>query len=81
MIIGEHEFYLLCERYTLSPRQRQIVAAMLDGALHQKDPARIRGINPRTLASQLYRINKKMHNGSMIEILYTFVSEAKTMPR
>lgn len=81
MVIGEREFYLLCERYELSPRQRAIVAAMLDGALHQKDLARIRGINPRTLASQLYRINKKMHNGSMIEVLYTFVSEAKAMTR
>jgi DNA-binding CsgD family transcriptional regulator len=81
MVIGEHEFYLLCERYEISPRQRQIVAAMLDGALHQEDLARIPGINPRTLASQLYRTNKKMHNGSMMEILYTFVSEAKAMTR
>ena len=77
MVISQRQFWELSQRYRLSPRQRDIVQAILSGALHIKDLRRTRGINPRTLASQLYRINKKMHSGSLAEILYLFVRDAK----
>jgi len=42
---------------------------------------RFASLFPSCALSFDFRINKKMHNGSMIEILYTFVSEAKAMTR
>ena len=77
MVITQRQFWELSQRYRLSPRQRDIARAILSGALHIEDLSRTRGINPRTLASQLYRMNKKMHSGSLIEILYLFVRDAK----
>jgi DNA-binding CsgD family transcriptional regulator len=77
MVITQRQFWELCQRYRLSPRQREIARAILSGALHIKDLRHTRGINPRTLASQLYRINKKMHSGSLAEVLYLFVRDAK----
>jgi DNA-binding CsgD family transcriptional regulator len=79
MVITQREFWELSQRYRLSPRQCDIVEAILSGALHIEDLSRTRGINPRTLASQLYRINKKMHSGSLIEILYRFGCDAKAI--
>jgi DNA-binding CsgD family transcriptional regulator len=77
MVITQRQFWELSQRYRLSPRQCDIVQAILSGALHIKDLRGTRGINPRTLASQLYRINKKMHSGSLAEVLYLFVRDAK----
>ena len=77
MVISQRQFWELSQRYRLSPRQRDIVRAILSGVLHIKDLRHTRGINPRTLASQLYRINKKMHSGSLAEVLYLFVRDAK----
>ena len=77
MVITQRQFWELSRRYRLSPRQRDIARAILSGALHIEDLSRTRGINPRTLASQLYRINKKMHSGSLAEVLYLFVRDAK----
>ena len=77
VIISEHQFHMLAERYKLSPTQRVMVRYMLGGVYEDRDLATIMGVRPSTLRAQFDRIYRKMHVRSRIAVLYEFVAEAK----
>jgi DNA-binding NarL/FixJ family response regulator len=77
MVIAKRKFFLLAERYVLSPRQRKLVRYLLSGRLEDRELAAAMGVARSTIQEQFNRIFKKMHARSRIEILYKFVSEAK----
>ncbi|MCK4291995.1 MAG: hypothetical protein KAY65_02265 [Planctomycetes bacterium] len=79
MLISEHQFYLLAERYKLSPTQKVLVRNLLKGVFNDRDMACAMGIAEGTVHAQLGRISKKMHTGSRAGILYEFISEAKSI--
>ena len=77
MVISEHQFHMLAERYKLSPTQRVMVRYVLSGVCEDRDLAPIMGVRPLTLRVQFDRIFRKMHVRSRIGVLYEFVAEAK----
>jgi DNA-binding CsgD family transcriptional regulator len=79
VVISEHQFYLLAERYKLSPTQRKIVHYLLSGIHEADDLARIFSVAPSTVQNQFFRVFKKMHLASKTDVLYRFVSDAKSI--
>jgi len=77
MVITEREFFLLVERYGLSPRQRELVGHLLCGRLEDRELAGLMGVARSTVQEQFNRIFKKMHARSRTEIMHKFVSEAQ----
>jgi DNA-binding CsgD family transcriptional regulator len=77
MVITEREFFLLAERYGLSPRQRELVRHLLSGRLEDRQLAALMGVARSTIQEQFNRIFKKMHARSRTEVMHKFVSEAQ----
>ncbi len=79
MVISEQTFVTLCDRYTLSPRQRQIAKHMLSGVLRDTELMMAMGITHRNLAGQLWRMAKKMHCRGRAQILYRFWQDSLSL--
>ena len=79
MLISERQFYLLSERYKLSPTQRKLVRHMLCGVVRDHDVAPLLKSSARTIPVHWERIFKKMHLSARAEVLYRFVADAKTI--
>ena len=77
VLISEREFFLLAERYGLSPRQRELVRHLLYGRLQDRELAVLMGVARSTIQEQFNRIFKKMHARSRTEVLHKFVSDAQ----
>jgi len=77
MVIAECEFFLLAERYGLSPRQRDLVRHLLSSRLEDLELTAMMGVARSTIQEQFNRIFKKMHARSRTEVLHKFVSEAQ----
>ncbi len=72
MVISEQSFVTLCDRYTLSPRQRQIARLMLTGKVHDAELRKAMGIRQGNLCTQMLRMSNKMHCRGRTAILYRF---------
>jgi len=77
VVIAEREFFILAERYGLSPRQRELVRHILSGRLEDRELTALMGVARSTVQEQFNRIFKKMHACSRTEVLLKFVSEAQ----
>ncbi len=77
MVIAEREFFLLAERYGLSPRQRELVRHVLSGRLEDIELTTLMAVARSTVQEQFNRIFKKMHICSRTEVLRRFVLEAQ----
>ena len=79
MLISERQFDLLAAEYTLSPTQRRLVRKLLGGLTEDRELMRAMKISRENISCQFGRIFKKMHVRSRTQVLYTFVSDAKSI--
>ena len=72
ILLSEKKFRTLADRYTLSPRQREIARLLLSGRLHDVQLTKAIGISQKNLGSQMNRMCNKMHCRGRAAIMYRF---------
>ncbi|MBL7154094.1 MAG: hypothetical protein ISS79_10270 [Phycisphaerae bacterium] len=78
VVISERQFNLLAEEYKLSPTQRKLVRKLLGGLTEDRELTDAMNISRENVSCQFGRIFKKMHVRSRAQVLYTFISDAKS---
>ena len=79
MLISERQFDILCGRYTLSPTQRRIAKLLLEGKTVNRELCEALSKEERNIQKQLHRIGGKMFCRNRTDILWRFVTDARTI--